>query len=221
MDSINYKELYKLQDKVLDVVFSIENEFYLTGGTCLSRFYYEKRYSDDLDFFTHNSGRFSFAVKNIKAKLAQTHQIAIEVDSKSFKRFRIDKILQVDFVNDTAYRHKDPIVKENGYVIDTVENILSNKITAVIGRDNTKDIFDIYLISSFNNFDWKEILKAAHKKASFMDEDLIVRLKSFPILLLKTIRIADAKFLDNFEKEFPIIIEEINIKKMHFHKSSQ
>ena len=50
----NYKELYKLQDKVLDVVFSAENIFYLTGGTCLSRFYKEKRYSDDfeLDFNT-------------------------------------------------------------------------------------------------------------------------------------------------------------------------
>ena len=50
MGSINYKVLYELQDKVLDVVFKTENEFYLTGGTCLNRFYTEKRYSDDLDF---------------------------------------------------------------------------------------------------------------------------------------------------------------------------
>jgi len=38
MDSINYKKLYDLQDKVLDVVFTIEDAFYLTGGTALSRF---------------------------------------------------------------------------------------------------------------------------------------------------------------------------------------
>jgi predicted nucleotidyltransferase component of viral defense system len=220
MDSINYKELFKLQDKVLGIIFSVENEFYLTGGTCLSRFYHEKRYSDDLDFFTHNSGRFSFAVKNIKVKLQQNHQIDTEVDSKNFIRFKVDKILQIDFVNDTAYRYKDPVIKENGYIIDSIENILSNKITAVIGRDNPKDIFDIYLICRFYDFDWKEILGAAQKKSGFMYEDLIVRLKSFPFSLLKTIRIVDDKFLDNFENEFPIIIEELNGKKMHFHKSA-
>jgi hypothetical protein len=27
------------------------DKFYPTGGTCLSRFYYHHRYSDDLDFF--------------------------------------------------------------------------------------------------------------------------------------------------------------------------
>lgn len=48
MDRIDYQELYRLQDKVLQVVFKAEREFYLTGGTCLSRFYFEKRYSDDL-----------------------------------------------------------------------------------------------------------------------------------------------------------------------------
>ena len=66
MGSIDYKELYKLQDRVLKVVFEVENEFYLTGGTCLSRFYVEKRYSDDLDFFTNQSSRYAFAIKNIK-----------------------------------------------------------------------------------------------------------------------------------------------------------
>jgi len=53
MDSIDYKKLYTLQDEVLKIVFETENEFYLTGGTCLSRFYVAKRYSDDLDFFTN------------------------------------------------------------------------------------------------------------------------------------------------------------------------
>ena len=47
MDSIDYVKLYELQDEVLKLVFSEEQEFYLTGGTCLSRYYQEKRYSDD------------------------------------------------------------------------------------------------------------------------------------------------------------------------------
>jgi len=38
MNKVNYTELYKIQDRVLDIVFSLDHDFYLTGGTCLGRF---------------------------------------------------------------------------------------------------------------------------------------------------------------------------------------
>jgi len=209
MGSIDYKKLYKLQDEVLKVIFETENEFYLTGGTCISRFYIEKRYSDDLDFFTNQSPRYSFAIRNIKRALKNKFEVSIEVESKDFTRFKVNNLLQVDFVNDIAYRYKEPIVNEKNYLLDNIENILSNKITAVIGRDNPKDIFDIFLISKFYKINWKDILKSAHKKAGFSNEDLIIRLKSFPNSLLKEIKIIDDTFLDNFEIEFQNIINGI------------
>lgn len=210
MDSINYKKLYELQDKVLATIFDVENEFYLTGGTCLSRFYKEKRYSDDLDFFTNQSPRYSFAVKKIKQALQAKFQLKVEVESKDFTRFLINESLQVDFVNDIAFRYKDVVVTLENYLIDNIENILSNKLTAVIGRDNPKDVFDIYLIWKFYTFSWENILESAHKKAGFSDEELLVRLKSFPKELLKEIKIIDEMFLDDFEEEFKKIIEDIN-----------
>lgn len=209
MDSVDYKKLYTLQDEVLKVVFDTEHEFYLTGGTCLSRFYIEKRYSDDLDFFTNQSPRYSFAIKNIKKALNEKFQFIAEVESKDFTRFKINDLLQVDFVNDISFRYKEPRVNENGYLLDNIENILSNKITAVIGRDNPKDIFDIYLIWKLYDFKWSEILDAAHQKAGFTNEELVVRLKSFPKELLQEIKIADYTFLDDFDKDFPKIIYEI------------
>ncbi|MEA3419309.1 MAG: nucleotidyl transferase AbiEii/AbiGii toxin family protein [Campylobacterota bacterium] len=215
MDSIDYAKLYKLQDEVLKLIFSEEQEFYLTGGTCLSRFYHEKRYSDDLDFFTNNSSRFGFAAKNIKARLQEVFSLTTEVESKDFIRFEVEDLLQLDFVNDRVPRYKDVVVLENGYIIDNIENILSNKLTAVIGRDNPKDIFDIYLICHFYTFDWKEILEASLTKATFSHEDLIVRLKSFPQSLLQSINVVDMDFLHNFADEFPLIIEEINNKQIH------
>lgn len=211
MGSIDYKKLYELQDKVLEIVFEVENEFYLTGGTCLSRFYQEKRYSDDLDFFTNNSSRFNYAVKNIIAELIKSVKVSYEVDSKDFIRIKVENFLQVDFVNDRVKRYKEPRVLENGYKIDTVENILSNKITAVIGRDNPKDIFDIYLISQFYTIDWKEILKSAKEKSVFSFDDLIIRLKSFPSKLLQHIYLIDKEFLNNFKDDFELLIE--NLKK--------
>lgn len=210
MDSLEYESLYKLQDEVLKVVFDTEHEFYLTGGTCLSRFYAEKRYSDDLDFFTNQSPRYSFAIKNIKKALAEKFQLGVEVESKDFTRVMVDNILQVDFVNDISFRYKEPIVNENNYLIDNIENILSNKIMAVVGRDNPKDIFDIYLIWKLYDFEWIEILDAAHKKAGFTNEELIIRLKTFPKELFQEIKIIDHTFLDNFERDFPVIFNEIN-----------
>jgi len=215
MDSIDYKKLYKLQDEVLSIVFNTENEFYLTGGTCLSRFYHEKRYSDDLDFFTNNSKRFSFAIKNIKISLSKSLKIDVIVESKDFIRLKVENLLQVDFINDIVSRYKDIIITKNNYIIDNIENILSNKLTAVIGRDNPKDVFDIYLISKFHSFNWSDILKSAHEKSEFSDEELIIRLKTFPKILMNSIKIIDKSFLENFDIEFPKIIEEINFKVQH------
>ena len=209
MDRIDYKELYKLQDKVLQIVFKTEREFYLTGGTCLSRFYFEKRYSDDLDFFADNSSRFNFAVKNIVYQLKDNFSVTKEIDSKDFIRLRIDNALQLDFVNEKIPRVKDVVITSESFVIDNLDNILSNKLTAVINRDNPKDIFDIYLIYKFHMFSWKYILEASHQKAFFSDDDLIIRLKTFPRSLLKHIKLIDSSFLHDFDETYTKIIDEI------------
>ncbi|CAA6804804.1 MAG: Unknown protein [uncultured Sulfurovum sp.] len=209
MGSIDYKKLYALQDEVLKKVFEVEDEFYLTGGTALSRFYQEKRYSDDLDFFTNSSTRFNFAVKNILVELSKEFNIETELDSRDFVRIKVNGLLQVDFVNDRVPRYKEPRVLENGYKIDSIENILSNKITAVIGRDNPKDIFDIYLISRYYSVDWQEILTSAQEKSVFSMDDLIVRLKSFPHRLLGSINLIEKSFLDSFEDDFVTLVDEI------------
>ncbi len=40
-------------------------------------------------------------------------------------------------------------------------------IVFAIGRDNPKDIFDIYLIAKFRIFDWKDIIKSVREKLVF------------------------------------------------------
>jgi len=209
MGSIDYKKLYALQDEVLDIVFTTEQVFYLTGGTCLSRFYKEKRYSDDLDFFTHSPDDFNRAIREIKLELAKKYQVEEEVTSKDFIRLKIDDFLQVDFVNDRVMRYKKSVHLDNGYIIDNCENILANKLTAVIGRDNPKDIFDIFLLDTSYDFDYEEILKIAHEKAGFNNDDLIIRLKTFPTMLLKNILLIDTSFLDDFEEKYKLFIEKL------------
>jgi len=213
--AVDYNALYALQDSVMETVFGIENIFYLTGGTCLSRFYHEERYSNDLDFFTHISARYSLSLRSIKNELQKRFDMAVEVESKDFNRVKINDILQIDFVNDFTYRDGDIVITPEGFLIDNVFNILSNKITAVMGRDNPKDIFDIYLIAYYYSFSWEYILDIAHKKFGFGDDELIVRLKTFPFSLLDKIKIKDIKFLDGLKKEYPKLIDGIYKKTEH------
>lgn len=215
MVSLDYRQLYQLQDKVLECIFSVENEFYLTGGTCLSRYYHEKRYSDDLVMFTNSSSRFHFAIKNIRAKLLEQFSLSLALESRDFIRLIIDGLLQVDFINDRVPNFQDIIVLENGFLIDHIQNILSNKLSAILGRDNPKDIFDVYLISKYHSFHWNDILKATQDKSRFNHEDLVARLNSFPMEMLNRIKLIDMHFLDPFSKEFSCIVEEIKNRQYH------
>lgn len=75
-------------------------------------------------------------------------------------------------------------------------------------------IFPI-IICTFYSFSWKEILVSAHEKAGFGNEDLIIRLKSFPRKLLQSIHLIDEDFLDRFDDEFPLLIKEIVHESHH------
>ena len=98
---------------------------------------------------------------------------------------------------------------ENGYLVDTIDNILSNKITAVLGRDEPKDIFDIYTIAVSESIDWGKIIKYAATKLSFQKEDLLYRLDIFPKYMLKKLKLIDDCFLDNFDFVYTDIISKI------------
>lgn len=57
METTRYEQLYRLQDAAMAMVFSRRLGFYLTGGTALSRFHLDHRYSDDLGFLPMRSMR--------------------------------------------------------------------------------------------------------------------------------------------------------------------
>ena len=167
METIDYKRLYEIQDEVLDIIFEETTEFYLTGGTCLSRFYYAKRFSLDLDLFANSSNLFHFNIRSILEKLSKKKvPLKVEVETKDFMRLMIRDMLQVDFVNDRV-KYIGTILTKNNLNIDNVFNILANKITAILTRDNIKDVFDIYLISKYNSFQWSEIFRFAQEKMVF------------------------------------------------------
>ena len=97
-------------------------------------------------FFSNFSATFAYSTREVVDKVKKLSFAPKKlVDSKDFIRMNVfedDVRLQVDFVNDRVKRFGE-FTHHNGYILDNPLNILSNKINAVIGRDNPKDIFDI------------------------------------------------------------------------------
>ena len=171
-----------------------------------------KRYSNDLDFFTNQSLRYNIAVKKIRLKLQKNFNLNVVIESKDFSRYLINSTLQVDFVNDVSVRCGDVKITKEGYILDNIENILSNKLTSIIGRDEPKDIFDIFMIYKYSKVNWKNVLECAHQKASFGNEELLVRLKTFPKKLIEKLNVLDDEFLIDFESGYLELIKHIEIK---------
>jgi hypothetical protein len=191
MSGKDYRKLYQTQDKVLLALKGVLSSFYLTGGSALGRFYLNHRFSEDLDFFLNKSDTFHLSVKNIEKVLINTFSVlkheSIVYDD--FVRYYIEDdemALKIEFVNDIAYRCGVPNTYQYG-LIDTPLNILTNKLTAIVGRDEPKDIFDIYALAQHYMFNWLEVFGEAKNKAIINEIDVEQRIKSFPVLLFQKV----------------------------------
>lgn len=204
MATLDFHKIYTLQDKVLETIYSNETTLYLTRGTCLNRFYYNCRFSDDLDLFTNENAifrdDFRIVLENLKSSALP---YTIMVDTRDFVRLNIDEILQVDLVNDRVYRSGKSILSSSGIVLDNVENIYANKISAIIGRDDPKDMFDLYTIFERGNLNWDAVVTAASKKCVIDPEILEYRLSSFPLELLDLLNVVDQSMANEMKKGYP------------------
>jgi predicted nucleotidyltransferase component of viral defense system len=186
-----YKELYHLQDKVLSLLKGKLGEFYLSGGTALGRYYLNHRYSEDLDFFLHNKDTFLSELQRIR------NIIDSEFITNSDKLILTDEYariwvieqnieLKIDFVKDVPY-HWMGTKQINEIQIDNPGNILSNKLSAIVNRDEPKDVFDIVSIALNYSFNWDEVFSHSIKKAIVSETDVAIRLNSFPGELLENV----------------------------------
>lgn len=208
MVKVDFPALYRLQDKVLAIVFSVESAFYLTGGTCLHRFYQEQRYSDDLDLFSNDNQLFRDDVRLIRQALDHAAlPLNVVVDSRDFVRLLVADMLKVDLVNDRVYRVGSCVRASGNLVLDNIDNIGANKICALMGRDDPKDVFDLYTIFRTSKRNWPAILSAAEKKCAFDMEALRFRLESFPLSLVSMLQVTDAGFVSDLQRDYRLLID--------------
>jgi predicted nucleotidyltransferase component of viral defense system len=155
--------------------------FFLTGGTALSRAYYNHRYSDYLDFFINNDDDYLAQVKEVFFKLKEDDffwdPVVDFISANAFTSFKVgwkksDTLLKLDFVNDVASHFGE--IKETKLFIrtDSIRNMLSNKLTALF-RFTGKDVADIREMSLRNKVDWSQAIQDARQKEAGIDIPIV------------------------------------------------
>lgn len=147
--SFYFESLYPLQDEVLKAVSEIDTGLYLTGGTAASRAYLHHRFSDDLDFFTNDSPDFQLWADRLIQRLQNREEWSTIVVQRDRRFVRLNLIqnevpLKIEMVNDVPAHVGEIRRHETLGRIDTPENILANKITAAVDREEPKDFADIW-----------------------------------------------------------------------------
>lgn len=150
----------KEQQLIFDQIITeekLKKQFYFTGGTVLSSFYLQHRYSEDLDFFSENKFDENEILEMVRswAKKYQftfTNQLS-EVVSMFYLTFKNKKILKVDF-GYYPYKRVEKRKTINGIEVDSIFDIAINKLATVNQRSSVKDFVDLYyLLEKFTIWD--------------------------------------------------------------------
>ncbi len=183
-----YKILTPLQQMTLDMLFEHglgERGYFLTGGTALSEFYLQHRYSDDLDFFTRKQEGFETDYTLFREILLSNGLvIASQTIQPQFARFFVsqesdpENRLKIEFLRD-AQAIMAPSLKHGNVVVDSFEDIAVNKICAILNRmpPESKDFCDLYFILEKSSFSLEYLIaRASEKEAAFDGEDGLLTL---------------------------------------------
>lgn len=167
---LHMKNADKYQDIVLGALKDKIDDFYLAGGTALSKFYYNHRQSEDLDFFTRkfNFGRVDEIVRGLSAAVKVKVELKALQNPGKLAEMAVytadfEEPLKIDFVEDKLRLISKPVVV-NGINVLSKEDIYLRKIYASTGvnflpdatgrpvgaggRQEAKDYLDLYILSS-------------------------------------------------------------------------
>jgi len=150
MGSSAPSKLTALQKAVLDAFFQRERGFFLTGGAALAGFYLCHRTTDDLDLFTHQDLAFErgrFVLDDVAAALGG--ELQVRQDAPGFKRVvltRGGEGLVIDIVKDKGPQLHTEKLETEHIVIDPPDEILANKLTALVGRAEERDLIDVMFL---------------------------------------------------------------------------
>lgn len=166
-----FTKLYPLQDRVLEIISELETGFYLTGGTASSRGYLQHRFSDDLDLFVNDNDNFGLWSDRVINALSGKGNWRIDILLRDVRFTRIallegDLLLKIEMINDVPSHIGNIKKHEILGMLDSPENILANKVTAIVDRQEPKDAADIWGFCCNMGLSLPAAITDAHSKAA-------------------------------------------------------
>lgn len=219
LDEYYLKNLYPFQDGILNILRELKLPFYLTGGTLLSRYYFNHRYSDDLDLFVNSDSNFENFVElffRILNEREEKKDFIIDkqnvTKSNNYMQIFLSKEtanLKIDLVNDVAAHYGEFLFDNKLGKIDSLRNILSNKFSALF-RFEVKDVVDIWMICKNYKCNFREIIKEAKSKEVGVDPVAIFEiLSTFPVDKLDLIKWIDKPDPNIFKQDITQIANDV------------
>ena len=186
--------------------YELYSKFYFSGGTALSEYYLQHRYSEDLDFFSETEidpADLNLFLTTQKKKIG-AKQIQY---TQSFNRnifflsYDNEQDLKVEFTYYPFIRLEKGIEKGN-LKIDSALDIAVNKAFILTQQARGRDYFDLYMLNQKYKFDFMDLLKKARQKFDYPINYLelgknLVRVCSFlddPILIIEI----DRNLIENY-----------------------
>lgn len=160
--------LNELQKEFLEKFFSHENRFFLSGGAALVGFYLHHRQTQDIDLFTLEDeieSGFTLANEIAREMGGNIESLQTSPDFRRLLLSRGESAIVVDLVHEYVYQidHDKRIV--GGIRIDTPEEILANKLCALLSRSEVRDLVDVRALE-MTGFSIAAAVNAASKKDS-------------------------------------------------------
>lgn len=124
----------------------LSDTFYFTGGSALSAYYLHHRRSADLDLFARDSfdpkrvARFLSGIAGDEVVPRRTH------DRYEFTVPIAGERLRVEFVHYDFDRVDDSGIKHGRLAVDSLRDMLANKLSAILERTEGKDFADLYYL---------------------------------------------------------------------------
>lgn len=205
-----FLELYKLQDKILEIVGRNELDFFLSGGTALHRFHFNNkfRYSEDLDFFAVNPSEIDSFYLFLNGLNNEDVPYKIITNAVNFKQLVVFDSLKIELMYDSSVKEKNFLKTKNNVLLDTIPNILSNKFECIFNRDEPRDCFDIFCILKHTDVNILEAFDTLIQRTNLTSEEVIEKILNYPeqslqkeLLLPKSDSIYE-NFLKNYKDYF-------------------
>ena len=159
--------LSRLQQDLLREFFARERRFVLTGGGALVGYHLHHRTSDDLDLFAKPPARVEEARRAIEAAAealgAVVESLRVYPDFLRLLVRRAEESAVVDLVIDRSPGIDESEDVGNGIRVHSLREIAANKVCALIGRAEVRDLVDLRAILA-RGIDLRSALSDAETK---------------------------------------------------------